>query len=292
MTLFHVFPHFNSPQPNLNLRKWIKNIQWNTHSRKILKHPHWISDNYKSVYMISSQLFIQKSGHYVFCDINRYAQILVITTPYAPKPVSVGKKPSQLNLTIWRCTGETSNRPLWIWQNQQPAGRLYHSVFCFRLYSSRTCSYGPGYVLSTLTWSHQATSLPCQQHISLLCLSCLSQHGQQPGSGTIRWDRKLDSDCPRHNVSGPNMDWVHGVERPAIIWDIEGSIHSSACCLQHLSHLVSLGYRIPLRCSQECCAGIPNIPLQPVPRKQKFPIYGVKEVVNIATEEPAVSIWR
>ena len=27
------FPHFNSPQPNLNLRKWIKYIQWNKHLR-------------------------------------------------------------------------------------------------------------------------------------------------------------------------------------------------------------------------------------------------------------------
>ena len=27
MTIFHVFPHFNSPQPNLNLRKRIKDIQ-------------------------------------------------------------------------------------------------------------------------------------------------------------------------------------------------------------------------------------------------------------------------
>ena len=69
MTIFHVFPHFNSPQPNLNLRKWIKDIQWNTHSRKMFKHPHWISDNYKSVYMISSQLFSHNQDNMSFATV-------------------------------------------------------------------------------------------------------------------------------------------------------------------------------------------------------------------------------
>ena len=69
MTDFHVFPHFNSPQPNLNLRKWIKDIQWNTHSRKMFKHPRWISDNYKSVYMISSQLFSHNQDNMSFATV-------------------------------------------------------------------------------------------------------------------------------------------------------------------------------------------------------------------------------